>query len=117
MLSPKTSIGQRPHRAMFQNPGPPVPDGDGGYTQTWTDLDPRALWVAIETASIVALERKVPAGSSLTTATHLVSGPFHPDVTTKTRVLYNGREFHVDSVTNIDERGIEMVLVCTESMP
>jgi head-tail adaptor len=118
MLSPRTSIAQRPHRVQLQNPGPPVPDGDGGYTQGWNDLDPPALWVAIEAATTAKLERFVSgAASTVTTATHLVTGPFHPGVTTQSRVLFGARELHVDAVNNVAERGIEMVLVCTELRP
>jgi head-tail adaptor len=114
MIAPKTSIGQRPHRVQLQAPGPPVPDGDGGYTQPWSDLDPPALSVKIEAATAVALERKTPAGATITTASHLVTGPYHKGVTTQSRLLFNGRTLQVNAVTNVDERSIEMVLVCTE---
>jgi hypothetical protein len=30
--------GDYRHTVTFQNPGPAVPDGDGGYTQSWVDL-------------------------------------------------------------------------------
>ena len=32
--------GEYRHSVLFQNPGPPVPDGDGGFTQSWIDLVP-----------------------------------------------------------------------------
>lgn len=112
-LAPRARIGDRPHRVTLQNPGPAVPDGDGGYLQTWTDLTPPAISVEILPATAQDLER-VTAGTVIATATHIVTGPFHPQVTTKTRVLFNGREFHVGGVANPAERSVEMILVCTE---
>jgi head-tail adaptor len=121
MLAPKTGVGARPHRVTFQNPGPAVPDGDGGFTQAWVDLDPPQLFVAIEAATRLAYERNVPVGTSIYTATHLVKGPFHPGVTTKTRILYTtpagSRELHVNAVTDIDTESVEMSLLCTELLP
>jgi SPP1 family predicted phage head-tail adaptor len=112
-IAPRTSVGKRPHRVTFQNPGPPVANDDGGFTQSWTDLTPAALSVEIKAATQQDLER-VTAGTVLATATHLVTGPFHPQVTTKTRILFNGREFHVNGVANPEERSVEMILVCSE---
>jgi SPP1 family predicted phage head-tail adaptor len=116
MIAPQAAtIGDRPHRVTFQNPGPPVPDGDGGYLQSWTDLRPPALWMKITAASAAALER-VAAGTVIATATHLLTGPYHPQVTTQTRCLFDGRSFQVGNVTNREERDQEMVLVCTEQI-
>jgi len=109
----RASVASRPHRVTFQNPGPGIPDGDGGFTLTWTDLVPAAMSVEIKPATAVDLER-VAAGTVLSTASHVITGPYHPQVTTKTRVLFNGREFHVTGVANPDERNAEMVLVCVE---
>lgn len=113
IIGPRTSIAQRPHRVTLQNPGPAVPNGDGGYTQSWIDLVPPALWMEIKPATARDLER-VAAGTVLSTATSVITGPFHPQVTTTTRLLFNGREFHVTGDQNIEERGGEMVLVCVE---
>jgi len=38
----------------------------------------------------------------------------HPGGTTKTRVLFDGRQFQVNFVNNIEERSEEMALVATE---
>jgi SPP1 family predicted phage head-tail adaptor len=117
MIGPQiASVGDRPHRVMFQNPGPPVSDGDGGYTQTWTDCTPRALWVKVDAATVATLER-LTAGTVIATATHLITGPFHPQLTTQSRALFNGRVFEIGSVTDREERQLEMVLVCTEMVP
>jgi hypothetical protein len=115
-LAPKTRVGERPHRVQFQNPGIPVPDGDGSFTQPWNDLDPPQLYVGIEAATRLTYERFAP-GTSIYTASHLVRGPFHPGVTTKTRILYGTRDFHVDAVTNLKEESVEMALFVTELLP
>lgn len=113
MIAPHTNVAARPHRVTLQNPGPAIPDGDGGYTQLWADLVPPALNVSIAPATARDLERAT-AGTVLSTASHIVRGPFHPQVTTKTRLLFNGRIFNVVGDQNLEERSGEMVLVCVE---
>jgi SPP1 family predicted phage head-tail adaptor len=116
MIGLKTSVGARPHRVTFQNPGANVPDGDGGWTSGVVPLDPPALSVSIEAASAAALER-VAAGTALSSATHILTGPYHPQVTTQTVVLFNGRTLYVRDVKNHDERNQEMTLLCEELVP
>jgi SPP1 family predicted phage head-tail adaptor len=116
MIGPKTSVADRPHRVTLQNPGPPVSDGDGGYTETWTDLVPPAISVKISPATAQELER-VAAGTVLSTNTHIVKGPYHPQVTTKTRILYNGRTFSVTGGGSPDELNVELELVAVEVVP
>lgn len=109
----RTSVGERPHRVTLQNPGPAVPDGDGGFTQSWTDLVPPAVSAKIAPATAAGLER-VTAGTVLATATHVVTMPYHPQVTTLTRVLFNGRQFSVTGVSDPDERHVETIAICVE---
>jgi SPP1 family predicted phage head-tail adaptor len=113
MIGPSTSVGARPHRISLQNPGPAVPDGDGGYTQSWIDLVPPAASAEIKPATARDLER-VAAGTVLSTATHMVTIPYRAGVTTQTRVLYNGRSFSVTGVSNPEEKNVELILVCVE---
>ena len=110
------SIGERPHRVTFENPGAAVPDGDGGFTQTWTACVPPMLWMRITAATVGEIERVV-GGTVIATATHLFTGPFHKEVTTQTRCTFEGRTFEVGRVTDREERHVEMVLVCTEQVP
>jgi SPP1 family predicted phage head-tail adaptor len=116
MIGQKTAIGDRPHRVTLQNPGPPVSDGDGGFTQSWTDLVPPALYVRIEVATAVALER-IAAGTVIATATHLMRGPYHPQVTTLTRIQFGGRVFQVAAAVDREQRQQDMVIVCQEQVP
>lgn len=113
MIAPKTNIADRPHRVTLQNPGPAVPDGDGGSTQTWMDLVPPTLSMKISPATAVDLER-VAAGTVLSTNTYIVKGPYHSQVSTQTRLLYDGRTFNVTGGGSPEERQVEMELVAVE---
>jgi SPP1 family predicted phage head-tail adaptor len=113
MIGPKNGIGERPHRVTLQNPGPPVADGHGGFTQSYTDLTPAAMSARIAPATAADLER-IGGGTVLSAATYVVALPYHPDVTTKTRILYNGRTFIVTGVSTPEERQQETIALVTE---
>lgn len=105
--------GIRRHRVSLQNPdGPAVPDGDGGYTQPMKALDPPDLIVAIESSG--GQDERLAPGTVASSATRIISGPWHPQVTTQTVITYDGRTFNVVGVRNDDERGRDMVLTCEE---
>jgi len=108
--------GDRRHVVTFQNPGPAAPNGDGGYTQTWTDLVPATWHVSIEPATTQDLER-VAAGTVISSASHLVRGDFHPDVTTETRMLFDGQTFAITGKVNVEMRSIEMLCGAVEVVP
>jgi hypothetical protein len=76
-----------------------VPNGINGYLP----LNPPDWACAI-----------VSQGTGLAT---LMTGRYHPGINTATRVHFNGRLFHVDSLINRDERNLELVLSCTEVFP
>jgi SPP1 family predicted phage head-tail adaptor len=105
--------GRRIHLVTLQNPGVPVPDGDGGTVATWTDLAPSAVMAAIGPASVRDLER-LAAGTVITQATHVITIPYHPQVTTAARVLFRGRSFSLVSVVNPGERNIQLVCLGVE---
>ena len=95
-----------------------MPDGDGGYVQAEAPLDPPAVFGWIRPVTARDLER-VTAGTVISQASHLVTIPFHPDVTTQTVVSVErtprpaGR-FAVVAVLNPDERDKDLDLVCAE---
>lgn len=97
----------------LQNPGAAVPDGDGGYTQVFANLDPPQMWAEIKPATARDLER-VAAGTVLSTATHLITMRYHAGVTTQTRVLFDDRIFNVTGVANPEERNVELILTAVE---
>jgi head-tail adaptor len=107
------SIGEYRHLVTFQGPGAVVPDGDGGWTTTYGDLDPAQWYVSIEPATARDLER-VAAGTILSTATHIVKGRYHPGVTLQSRMIFQGRTFSITGKANVEERGIYMELVAVE---
>lgn len=108
--------GLRPHRVTLDNPGPPVPTSDGGFTESVVPLHPPAMFASI----LPVLERggeRAEAGTVIAQATHRVTLPFHPQVTIQTRLRFNGRSFSVVSLTNPEERNVELVLLCVEVAP
>jgi head-tail adaptor len=113
---PSRAAGQRRHLVTLQNPGPPIPDGAGGYTESWTDLTPATVWVSLQPAYARDVEY-LAAGTVAASATHVVTGPYHPGVTTQTRLVLGPRVFHVTGVGNPEERGIELILLCQEQVP
>jgi SPP1 family predicted phage head-tail adaptor len=113
MIGSRTGVRNRPHRVFLQNPGPAVSDGDGAYTQVWTDCEPPSVDAEILEANHAALERIV-SNTVASTASHIVSMPYHPQVTTQTRIIYNGRRFSVTGVDDVEQRHVDLVLPCVE---
>jgi SPP1 family predicted phage head-tail adaptor len=108
-------IGTYRHRVTVQNPGASVPDGDGGYTEGWSDADPATLDVSITPATTSDVER-LTAGTVAATATHMVRGRFHPGITLASRLIFKGRTLNVIYVGNPDERDLELVMLCAEQL-
>jgi SPP1 family predicted phage head-tail adaptor len=104
-------IGAMRHRITLQTPAAATPDGDGGFTETWTAL--ATVWASIVPATARDLERLV-AGTVQSSATHLVTIRYLAGVTTKTRVVFGTRLFSVTGMQNPEERNISLVLVCQE---
>jgi head-tail adaptor len=104
------SIGQTQQLVTFEDPGTPVPDGEGGYTATAVPLSPATWYVRMRPATAKDAER-VLAGTVITHVSHLVHGRYHPGVTTRSRMIHNGKTYQITSVVNVDERDREMELV------
>jgi head-tail adaptor len=107
------TIGQRRHLVSLEAPGTTAMDADGSYSQTWVALDPPTWYCAIAPATTGAMER-IGAGTTLSQATHILSGAHHAAITTQTRVLFNSRQLNVLFVGNRDERNLTTELVCAE---
>jgi SPP1 family predicted phage head-tail adaptor len=114
--APVTTAGQRRHRLTLEAPGAPVPDGAGGYVETFAPLTPADVWGRVEPLAAGDVER-VTGSTVEATVTHLITVPFHPQITVQTRVTYHGRLFLVQSVRNLDERNITLELTCEEVLP
>ena len=80
--------GDLRHALALENPGLPVPDGEGGFTEGWTPLDPPTMWASIEPAAATDLQRVVGDAQVIATASHLIELDYHPDITIKTRLTW-----------------------------
>lgn len=120
LIGLRTSIAGRQKRLTLETPGPPVPDGDGGYTRDPIPLVPPAVWGYVRPASARDLER-IAGSTTLPTATHLVTIPYHPQVTTETVVQMEAhpqppRALKVVYLGNPDERNALLELICAEQV-
>lgn len=117
--APLVAAGLRDKPVLLENPGEPVPDGGGGYTQTYTPLDPGTVWAAIVPVSARDQERAA-VGTILSTASHVVGIPWHPEVTIDTRITWTDgrsgrtRVLYVTAVRDPDERGRQLELSAEE---
>ena len=106
--------GERRSWVDVSYPGPPIPDGHGGYTTTVISAGSWA--VQIRPASTRELER-LTAGTTVTSATHLVTGRYHPAVTAEATLTFRGRTFKVSGVVTPDELQVETIALCVELVP
>jgi SPP1 family predicted phage head-tail adaptor len=103
--------GRRQHPVTLENPGGSVPDGDGGFIEGWVLL--QTVWGSVAPASAADL-RRVVAGTVTALLPYLMVVPYVPGVTTQTRVTFDGRTFAIQAVRNVDERNIQLEIVCEE---
>lgn len=110
--TPPTPTGLRRHRvALYALTA--ASEADGGFAVSQAALAPAAVWARIVPATAAQLER-VASGAVISTATHIVTMPYHAGVTTKTRIVFGSRVFSVMGVATPDERQIETVALCVE---
>jgi len=100
------------------NPGIAIPNTDGGFTQMYTPLDPPEWRFAIEAASVRASERQF-SGTVIAQASYILSGRFHPGITTDTRIVWVDRagETHTANVLDVNDTegaGVETVALVSE---
>jgi head-tail adaptor len=102
------------HRVQVSNPGPMVPDGDGGYTQT-PIVSPDPWWVGIEPATArMRGTEQIVAGTVFAQATHVLRGRYRTDITTNSQILFGTRTFDVAGVQNVEEVNTHLLLFCIE---
>jgi len=111
-------IGELRQVVTLSNPGTPVADGDGGFTLTYTALDPEEWRCAIEKASVRAAERHF-AATITAHASYIMRGRFHPGITTETRMVWTDRSGaeHTGNVLDVDDTegaGVETVALVSE---
>lgn len=118
MIGPRTSVADRPLRVTLQNPTFGAPDSEGNPTTTWSTLDPPQVFAKIAPATQADLER-VTSGTVISTASHVVTMPYHQGVTTQTRITWTDKTgalhtINVTGVANPEERSVETVAVGEE---
>lgn len=107
-------IGANRNRVTLETASAPVRTG-GGYTETFTPLDPPVWDCAILPAPAGDQDRLVASAAVQTTAVMLVRGRYHPGITTETRITdMKGRRLRVQSVRNLDWEERDLELVCVE---
>lgn len=85
--------------------------GIGAYRHRVTLEDPTGALEPVEwDCSLQPAAAQVVDGL----ASYVVRGRFHPGVTLETRVGFEGRTFQVQSVTDVDLRHVDMILMCVE---
>jgi len=111
-------LGELRQVVTLSNPGAPTPDGNGGYTQTFTPLNPAVWRCAIEAASVRASERLF-GGTVIALASYILTGRFHPGITVKTRMVWTDRagETHTADVLDVvdsEGAGVETIALVSE---
>lgn len=85
-----------------------TPQASGDADGFFEALSPSSWWAQIQPLT------SSDAGRSIF---HQVTMRYHSQVTMDTRVLYGARELFVRGVQNMDERNVELRLLCEEIVP
>lgn len=105
----KAACTERRHAIYFQVKSS-VSDGQGGYTDTWTDVSP-VRWAAV----IPMKADKVQEYRSTNVhATHHVKVNGLTDVPKFSRIRFGSRIFNILFCENIQERSFEKWITCEE---
>ena len=120
-MSVVLAVGRLRQQVELFEPGPSVPDGLGGFTEADVALDPPTWWCQIEKASSRASERRF-AATVTAHATHILSGRYHPGITTETILTWTDRggAAHRANVLDVDDTegaGVESVVLISEIAP
>jgi head-tail adaptor len=113
----RTSIAERVHRVIVQNPGVPVRTDEGSYTQNWSNASPAELSVHIRSATAEDIERSPVAGAVISQATHVITAPYHPQITAGTRLLHGAVAYSVLGVASTEARKVDLVMLVAEGAP
>lgn len=117
-MSVTLTLGALRQVMTLSAPGTPVADGDGGVTQTYTPLTPPTWRCAMAAASVRASERHF-AATITAHASYILSGRYHPGITTQTRMVWTDRSGAVHTanvldVADTEGAGVETVALVSE---
>jgi hypothetical protein len=103
--------------------GPDVssPDGDGGFVQTFTPLNP-AVWRCKIDAGRPGKSEEVREGTITGHATYTMTGRFHTGITNQTRMVWTDRAGVVHTgnvldVIDVEGAGVQTMARVTEVVP
>jgi head-tail adaptor len=104
----------------LENPGDPVPDGYGGFTQTWTPCTPPRAWASIKGAKRGSRER-VAHLTVVGVAVWDITLRFHSQIINQTRLTWRDRagNTQVASVRDVDDveyAGVQLNLIAVGSV-
>ena len=71
------------------------------------------MYCAIRSSTSSDMERFV-ATTVQAAARRIVEMDYHPQVTTKTRIVFGSRVLQITGIDNVDERDRELILACVE---
>lgn len=95
----------------FQRPVP-VKDSGGGAVVTWPVFcAAHVRIVALSGRELYEAQQLMPS------VTHRMETRFIEGLNETMRFVYNGRLFAINNVLNVEERGFEMHVLCTEQKP
>jgi len=108
-----TPIGEMRNVVDVQSPTIGPATASGTPSVTWSTLPAGAnVWARIKTLRGRELER---AQNIVATTTLKINLRWLAGVTAECRVVFGGRTFYVNQATDLDQRGIELELDCTET--
>lgn len=111
-------LGRMRHYVRLEAPSATTADAYGGYSQTWSALNPPDAHCSVKVARLRTGERQM-SNTAVAQAMYEVLMRWHPQVTTETRVRWTdqagtARTLSVVDVENVDEMGAFMRLTCVE---
>jgi len=119
---PKVSPAGFTHWILLFNPtpGPPQPDGEGGYVDTFQPCTPPGDWASIDPAPSNNFERAL-AGTVASSVTHEVGLRYRPDIDMRTQITFvdrtgRSRKLWVRAIENPRQGEERLVLGCEEKL-
>jgi len=103
------------HVVTLDTAGAPALDDAGGYTEPPIALVPATWHCSIAAATARDLER-VAGGVVSATATHILRGRYHAQLSEAARITFGDRVFDVESVHDRDERQTELEVIARERL-
>lgn len=95
--------GRLNHSVVIESPGTPAPDGDGGFSNTWSAITPSPIFGAFYSATARAMDRLGGTTAIESVATHIFETHYYAGLTTLMRLRIDTRVFAVRGVQNVDE--------------